>query len=65
MGKVSECTAGRIRMDADIALDSLKAILKECEGGFISARYLREKAVKAQRCCEFIVSVLDDESEEE
>lgn len=47
-----------IRNDALTAIDSLEAIVAECDSQYVSRRYLKEKAERAKWCVEYISEVV-------
>ena len=47
-----------IRNDALIAIDSIEAIVAECDSRYVSRRYLKEKVEKAKWCVEYISEVV-------
>lgn len=47
-----------MRNDALIAIDSLEAIVAECDSQYVSRRYLKEKAEKAKWCVGYISEVV-------
>lgn len=47
-----------IRNDALTAIDSLEAIVAECDSQYVSRRYLKEKVEKAKWCVEYISEVV-------
>lgn len=46
-----------MRTDALIAIDALEAIVHECQGQYVSRRYLREKVAKVMSAIGYIASV--------
>lgn len=55
--EISDDDGRRIREDAWEAIDSLQAIMNETGKEFCFAYYIREKAEKARRCVDFILSI--------
>lgn len=47
-----------MRNDALIAIDSIEAIVAECDSQYVSRRYLKEKVEKAKWCVEYISEVV-------
>ena len=47
-----------MRNDALIAIDSIEAIVAECDSQYVSRRYLKEKAEKARWCVGYISEVV-------
>lgn len=46
-----------MRTDALIAIDALEAIVHECQGQYVSRRYLKEKVNKVMSAIGYIASV--------
>lgn len=46
-----------MKSDAIIAIDALEAIVHECQGQYVSRRYLREKVAKVMSAIGYIASV--------
>ena len=51
--------------DALIAIDALDAIVHECQGQYVSRRYLREKVAKVMSAVGYIASVASYSGEAE
>lgn len=51
--------------DALIAIDALEAIVHECQGQYVSRRYLREKVAKVMSAVGYIASVASHSGEAE
>ena len=51
--------------DALIAIDALEAIVHECQGQYVSRRYLREKVAKVMSAIGYIASVASYSGEAE
>lgn len=51
--------------DALIAIDALEAIVHECQGQYVSRRYLREKVAKVMSAIGYISSVASYSGEAE
>ncbi len=58
MDMISKDDAVRIKADALFAIEKLRTIVMECERGYVSARYLKEKIEPAAGCVRFIQSVV-------
>lgn len=54
----SEREVENMRNDALIAIDALESIVHECQGQYVSRRYLREKSEKAKWCIGYISEVV-------
>ena len=46
-----------MKSDALIAIDALESIVHECQGQYVSRRYLREKVAKVMSAIGYIASV--------
>lgn len=58
IGEFEENEVRNMRSDALNAIDALKAIASECESGYVSRRYLREKIDKAMSCVKYVSHVV-------
>lgn len=54
-----------MRTDALIAIDALESIVHECQGQYVSRRYLREKVSKVMSAIGYIASVASYNGEAE
>lgn len=59
MDMISKLNAERIKEDAVFAIQKLREIAMECERGYVSATYLKEKITPAENCCRFIRTVVE------
>lgn len=61
MNMVNEFDAKRIANDAEIAINSLQAIICCANEGYLHESYLREKARIVKSCIEFMQSFYEEE----
>ena len=60
IGEFEEHEVRNMRDDAQIAIDALTAIVRECESQYVSKRYMREKIEKAKWCVGYIAEVVGE-----
>jgi hypothetical protein len=62
---VNDYEIQNMKSDALIAIDALESIVHECEGQYVSRRYLREKVAKVISAIGYIASVASYSGEAE